>query len=198
MDIFFAFAVVFSMFSFVVALILLLIKSKRRLGIRLLLGSIGVFVFATFGFAMTLADLEIVFWRLSFFGFLSLIAWRLFKKRKKPASLKEQEQSLSRKAVASLRQPDTSPPREGGSISHRISKRMKFEIEYYNADGEVSERIIIPSSVRKKQSSIYLIWAYCEMRKESRTFRNDRILKCIEVESKKKIKNLGKYLYDNY
>jgi len=66
-------------------------------------------------------------------------------------------------------------------LKKSISGRKKVKIEYINANMEKSSRIIHPYNLHIKNGNSFLD-GYCELRKENRVFRLDRITVCKELE----------------
>lgn len=64
-----------------------------------------------------------------------------------------------------------------------LTQRLKVEITYIDAYGEVSERVIHPTcftdSAQKK-----MLNAWCELREEERNFRTDRIARIVLLEER--------------
>lgn len=65
-----------------------------------------------------------------------------------------------------------------------------FEIEYCDAEGEITLRQITP--LWNMPNTAFRAW--CHLRDAERTFRNERILTCIDLESDREIKNLKEYI----
>ncbi|WP_041594779.1 hypothetical protein [Brucella microti] len=81
---------------------------------------------------------------------------------------------------------------------HAVRKALRIQspILYSDADGVATEREIAPKAVwLHPRSVIILIDAFCHLREEDRTFRNDLILEAINVQSGEEITDLGKYLW---
>lgn len=68
----------------------------------------------------------------------------------------------------------TEIPSEYKDIKEAIDKKFRLEIEYQHPKRGADKRIIIPREIHQLGSSFYII-GYCELVKEDRTFRLDRI-----------------------
>lgn len=71
----------------------------------------------------------------------------------------------------------------------------RFLIEYADENGEVSEREIEPESIHLiRNSPTVYIRAFCHLRNDQRTFRNDRVLAARNLRTGRQIGDLGQYL----
>ena len=80
--------------------------------------------------------------------------------------------------------------REGYARQHR---RPEFRITYHDEDGVITERdIYVQSHGRKSGHMYYFCW--CFLRDEQRTFRGDRIMKTVNLDTHREIKDIAAYL----
>ena len=85
------------------------------------------------------------------------------------------------------------------AFNRAISDDLTFAIEYADREGVVTEREISPTSIHLiRFEPVIYIKAYCHMRKETRTFRSDRIMECRNLKTGRKIADLGQYLRGKY
>lgn len=56
-----------------------------------------------------------------------------------------------------------------------------FYLEYIDSQGEITERKIKAHSINKTEDGNYILYAHCELRKENRSFRIDRIHKLTDA-----------------
>lgn len=93
------------------------------------------------------------------------------KKRRTSAS------NLLRLQGGAIPWPDVDPARVLVRIPDALQRAMEVggfvEVEYQRADGAVTSRRIQPMSAHQRGTRTYLV-AYCELRREERTFRLDR------------------------
>ena len=85
------------------------------------------------------------------------------------------------------------------ALNRPVTQEHLFWIEYCDRDGVITEREIVPKSIhlQPKQSEL-LIKAQCNLRGEERSFYTARIQDCKNLQTNRKIKNLGVYLRDRY
>ena len=76
---------------------------------------------------------------------------------------------------------DQEPEGTGEAVADSISTALF--ISYKNSKGEVSERRISVKTLDRSESGHLLIRAYCYERKALRTFRADRIIQAIDIET---------------
>jgi len=69
----------------------------------------------------------------------------------------------------------------------------QYKITYVDEDGVVTEREIYVDTWRERGSITYYT-CWCFLRDERRTFRSDRILKTINVQTGRQIKDIASYL----
>lgn len=74
---------------------------------------------------------------------------------------------------------------------------LTLDIEYQNEDGIETKRVVNTSGFDNTLNG-GLIIGHCELRNGTRTFRFDRIKKCVDVESGEVISNIGDYLNARY
>ena len=86
---------------------------------------------------------------------------------------------------------------EGGFWDASDPKNLTahVEIEYVDADKSVTTR---PVRIRAYDNELYsgIIMGHCELRDATRTFRFDRIKKCMDIETGELITDIRKYLND--
>lgn len=71
-------------------------------------------------------------------------------------------------------------------------RRPEFRIAYADEDGEITEReIYVHSHGRRSGQMYYFCW--CFLREEERTFRGDRIMKAVNLDTGREIKDLAAY-----
>jgi hypothetical protein len=75
--------------------------------------------------------------------------------------------------------------------------RKRFRIKYKDGAGRVTTRDINTTRYGDTYSGGFIL-AYCEMRNANRTFREDRILECFDLDTGESIKDLGNYLKKIY
>ena len=85
------------------------------------------------------------------------------------------------------------------AFNRPITDGLRLHIEYADKDGVITERAIRPVSfhLTPKRKEVY-IRAFCERSREERTFRSDRILSAVNLETSKPIRNVGGYLRHFY
>jgi hypothetical protein len=83
---------------------------------------------------------------------------------------------------------DVSSPRK---ISGNLS------IEYRDGAGSVTKRDIRLMSYGPWEGGA-ILWAYCHLRQANRTFRTDRLISCIDLDTGEIIENLDVWLDDKY
>lgn len=72
-----------------------------------------------------------------------------------------------------------------------------LKIKYKDSSGTVTERIIRLIKYGPCEDC-NMLWAYCTLRKENRSFRTDRIISCIDVDTGEVIPNLDTWLSSKY
>lgn len=82
------------------------------------------------------------------------------------------------------------PKRQGLDNYHEKIPEPAFFIEYCDAEGEITKRQITP--LWDMDRTAFRAWCY--LRHDERTFRNERILRCIDLTSEKEIIDLKEYL----
>ncbi|MFC1830593.1 hypothetical protein ACFL0S_01045 [Thermodesulfobacteriota bacterium] len=72
-----------------------------------------------------------------------------------------------------------------------------LEINYVDGEGKKSNRVV---KVRKFDHGLYggMIMAHCEVRDATRTFRYDRINKCVDIETGEVISDIRAFLTERY
>lgn len=81
------------------------------------------------------------------------------------------------------------------AFNRQITDELWFEITYADADGVVTDRKIRPISIHLlPQRGDLFIRAYCAERDAERTFYSSRIQRCINLQTKRRLSNLGQYL----
>lgn len=80
-----------------------------------------------------------------------------------------------------------------------VTDTLRFDIEYADDDGIVSQRTITPKSIHlvRHEPWVY-IKAHCSLRGDERTFRSDRILRTKNLQTNRALKDLGQYLRGRY
>lgn len=73
---------------------------------------------------------------------------------------------------------------------HQNPPNPEFWIEYCDAEGEITKRNITP--LWDMPNTAFRAW--CHLRADERTFRNERILRCIQLNTKIEIIDLKGYL----
>lgn len=75
--------------------------------------------------------------------------------------------------------------------------RAHIHIEYKDGNGTSSSRAVL---VREFDNKLYggILMGHCELRDATRTFRFDRILECVDLETGELVENIGSYLNDLY
>ena len=73
----------------------------------------------------------------------------------------------------------------------------KLKIKYVDSNGNASERRV---DVQKFDRNLYggTFIGYCHLRMAKRTFRFDRIVEVVDLESGELVLNIGDWLYDRY
>jgi|GEM_PF-4975462 len=85
------------------------------------------------------------------------------------------------------------------AMNRRVTDRLRFAIEYADTDGIVTERVIVPHMIRlTAHEPEVLIEAWCELRREERSFRSERILKTTNLQTDRPLKDLGQWLRKHY
>ena len=88
---------------------------------------------------------------------------------------------------------------EGGFWDASDPKRLSahIEIDYKDGDGALTTRSV---RVREFDNQLYsgIIMGHCELRNATRTFRFDRIKKCVDIETGEIVTDIRKYLNDLY
>lgn len=80
--------------------------------------------------------------------------------------------------------------REGIDNAREQIPEPAFLIEYCDAEGEITKRHITP--LWDMDRTAFRAWCY--LRHDERTFRNERILRCVDLTTEKEIIDLKKYL----
>ncbi|MET0082689.1 MAG: hypothetical protein ABW079_06715 [Sedimenticola sp.] len=88
---------------------------------------------------------------------------------------------------------------EGGFWDATDPKKLTayIEIDYVDANKSTTTRVV---RVREFDNSLYggIIMGHCELRNATRTFRFDRIKKCVDLDTGEEITDVRKYLNDKY
>lgn len=112
-------------------------------------------------------------------------------------------QSIPARRTTSAR-PETRPdnprfPTWDAAMNRVVTDDLRFNIEYSDRDGVVTEREITPKSIHLQpgEPAVHIV-AYCHLRNEERTFHSDRILGAFNLKTRRHISNLGQYLRGRY
>lgn len=85
------------------------------------------------------------------------------------------------------------------AMNRPVTNDLRFMIEYADADGVITERVIKPLGIHQMAGgAIIYITAFCTTRNAIRTFRSDRILAAYNMQTNRKISDLGNYLRGRY
>ncbi|MGI0525744.1 WYL domain-containing protein [Rhizobium giardinii] len=85
------------------------------------------------------------------------------------------------------------------AFNRPIGDDLRFLIKYVNRDGEITKRVIAPTSIHLMRGQPWLfIKAQCHLRNAERTFRSDRIQFARNLKTKRVINDLGAYLRSRY
>lgn len=85
------------------------------------------------------------------------------------------------------------------AINRPVTDDLRFQIEYADKNGEVTEREIEPRMIHPiPHAPEITIEAFCHLRQAMRTFYSARVLKCTNLATNRPIKDLGQYLRGRY
>jgi len=78
-----------------------------------------------------------------------------------------------------------------------IDCKKTFKLKYKDAKGKVTNRTIDMYRLGEISEGFFIL-AYCRLRNENRTFRTDRMLECIDMETGECISDIKQYFSDLY
>lgn len=80
-----------------------------------------------------------------------------------------------------------------------VTASLRFDIQYADRDGVVTERQIQPNAIAKvKDSDDVMIYAICSLRNDVRSFLSSRILRCVHVQTGEAVEDLGRFLQSRF
>lgn len=71
-----------------------------------------------------------------------------------------------------------------------------IHIRYMDASGSFTERDVYPKNVQVLKNGRIKLFAFCDARKDERTFYVDSILECVEIKTGEVIDDVGAYLLE--
>lgn len=126
--------------------------------------------------------------------------WRAKRSRSQPTSEFEIRTSIT--TTVDSRPDKPANPRFATweeAMNRPVTDDLRFLIQYADADGVVTERIITPKMIRltAHQPEVRIL-AYCHLRGEERTFRSERIMGTTNLQTNRPLKDLGQHLRSRY
>ncbi|AVO37372.1 WYL domain-containing protein [Pukyongiella litopenaei] len=138
------------------------------------------------------------------FAFVVFCVWRLWVLLRRRKTDAQTEPWYHQPWIEAQKWTETADPPQNGNyatwdeaLNRPVTDDIRFEIEYADREGEITNRTIRPEMIHIAGDRLY-IEAYCETREETRTFLDSNIRATKNLQTGRNLSDLGAYLRSRY